>query len=81
MPVAVITAHGNIETAVQALKLGAFDFISKPLDLNNLRNIVANAVKLGEDPATGHRSCSATPMYRTQDQKWWKRWTMVAIFR
>lgn len=53
VPVAVITAHGNIETAVQALKLGAFDFISKPLDLKNLRNIVANAVKLGEKPAAG----------------------------
>lgn len=46
IPVAVITAHGNVETAVQALKLGAFDFISKPLDLNNLRNIVSNALKL-----------------------------------
>ena len=46
VPVAVITAHGNVETAVQALKLGAFDFISKPLDLNNLRNIVQNALKV-----------------------------------
>lgn len=46
VPVAVITAHGNIETAVQALKLGAFDFISKPLDLKNLRNIVTSALKL-----------------------------------
>jgi two-component system response regulator PilR (NtrC family) len=46
IPVAVITAHGNVETAVQALKLGAFDFISKPLDLNNLRNIVGNALRL-----------------------------------
>ena len=46
VPVAVITAHGNVETAVQALKLGAFDFISKPLDLGNLRNIVANALRL-----------------------------------
>jgi two-component system response regulator PilR (NtrC family) len=48
VPVAVITAHGNVETAVQALKLGAFDFISKPLDLGNLRNIVENALKLGK---------------------------------
>jgi two-component system response regulator PilR (NtrC family) len=48
VPVAVITAHGNVETAVQALKLGAFDFISKPLDLQNLRNIVESALKLGE---------------------------------
>ncbi len=46
VPVAVITAHGNVETAVQALKLGAFDFISKPLDIKNLRNIVKNALKL-----------------------------------
>ena len=34
VPVAVITAHGNMETAVRALKLGAFDFVSKPLDLS-----------------------------------------------
>jgi two-component system response regulator PilR (NtrC family) len=46
VPVAVITAHGNVETAVQALKLGAFDFISKPLDLANLRTIVENALKV-----------------------------------
>ncbi len=45
VPVAVITAHGNVETAVQALKLGAFDFISQPLDLGNLRNIVENALR------------------------------------
>ena len=51
VPVAVITAHGNVETAVQALKLGAFDFISKPLDLQNLRNIVENALKLDDSQA------------------------------
>ena len=51
VPVAVITAHGNIETAVQALKLGAFDFISKPLDLSNLRSIIDNAVKLRDRAA------------------------------
>ncbi|MDJ0910055.1 MAG: sigma-54 dependent transcriptional regulator [Woeseiaceae bacterium] len=50
VPVAVITAHGNVETAVQALKLGAFDFISKPLDLGNLRSIVENALKIGAAP-------------------------------
>lgn len=54
VPVAVITAHGNVETAVQALKLGAFDFISKPLDLANLRNIVENALKV--DAAPGQKS-------------------------
>ena len=51
VPVAVITAHGNVETAVQALKLGAFDFISKPLDLQNLRSIVENALKLDTVPS------------------------------
>jgi two-component system response regulator PilR (NtrC family) len=46
-PVAVITAHGNVETAVRALKLGAFDFISKPVDLEDLRKLVKNAMRLG----------------------------------
>jgi two-component system response regulator PilR (NtrC family) len=45
-PVAVITAHGNVESAVRALKLGAFDFVSKPLDLGVLRKLVTTAVKL-----------------------------------
>jgi two-component system response regulator PilR (NtrC family) len=48
VPVAVITAHGNMETAVRALKLGAFDFVSKPLDLSGLRKLVASAIKLSE---------------------------------
>lgn len=47
-PVAVITAHGNVETAVRALKLGAFDFISKPLDLTALRKLITATLKLGE---------------------------------
>src|ERR1017187_9067315 len=46
LPVAVITAHGNVESAVRALKLGAFDFVSKPLDLGVLRKLVAKAIKL-----------------------------------
>ena len=69
VPVAVITAHGNIETAVQALKLGAFDFLSKPLDLNHLRNIVENALKLdsgAEDNRAGLLGDSA-PMRELRD--------------
>ena len=46
VPVAVITAHGNIESAVRALKLGAFDFVSKPLDLGVLRKLVGSAIRL-----------------------------------
>jgi two-component system, NtrC family, response regulator PilR len=48
LPVAVITAHGNVETAVRALKFGAFDFVSKPLDLGVLRRLVTSALKLAE---------------------------------
>ncbi len=48
LPVAVITAFGNMETAVAALKAGAFDFVSKPLDLNDLRNIVRSALRVGQ---------------------------------
>ena len=52
VPVAVITAHGNVESAVQALKNGAFDFVSKPVDLNALRTLVTTALKLRERRAT-----------------------------
>jgi two-component system response regulator PilR (NtrC family) len=55
VPVAVITAHGNMETAVRALKLGAFDFVSKPLDLPGLRKLVASAIKLS-NPNDGDTS-------------------------
>ena len=58
VPVAVITAHGNVESAVRALKLGAFDFVSKPLDLGVLRKLVGSAIKLGatgEDTTTSLR--------------------------
>ena len=46
LPVAVITAHGSMEAAIQALKAGAFDFVNKPVDLHNLRKLVAQAVTL-----------------------------------
>src|SRR6202008_2429185 len=53
LPVAVITAHGNIESAVRALKLGAFDFVSKPLDLGVLRKLVGSAIRLNDHRALG----------------------------
>jgi two-component system response regulator PilR (NtrC family) len=57
VPVAVITAHGNVEAAVRALKLGAFDFISKPLDLGALRRLITATLKLGTDvEETGRRA-------------------------
>src|SRR6056297_1286687 len=48
VPVAVITAHGNVETAVRALKLGAYDFVSKPVRVKDLRKLVTTALKLRE---------------------------------
>ena len=50
MPIAMITAFGNMETAVEALKSGAFDFIAKPIDLARLREVVTAALKLTEVP-------------------------------
>ena len=66
VPVAMITAHGSVESAIEALKLGAFDFVTKPLALEKLRELVAHALKttpantdvtketlVGETPAMG----------------------------
>ncbi|MDE2196674.1 MAG: sigma-54-dependent Fis family transcriptional regulator [Gammaproteobacteria bacterium] len=53
VPVAVITAHGNVESAVLALKSGAFDFVSKPLDIGDLRKLVSTALKLRQTRDAG----------------------------
>ena len=53
LPVAVITAHGNVESAVEALKLGAFDFVAKPFELSVLRNLVNTAVRMASDEPIG----------------------------
>ena len=49
MPIAVITAHGNMETAINALKNGAFDFVTKPIDLHTLRDLASSALKLAKE--------------------------------
>ena len=49
IPVAMITAHGSVETAISALKAGAFDFISKPIELEALRKLVSSALQLDGD--------------------------------
>lgn len=46
LPVAVITAHGDMQSAIDALKAGAFDFVNKPLDLERLRAMVETALRL-----------------------------------
>ncbi|MDY6816167.1 MAG: sigma-54 dependent transcriptional regulator [Pseudomonadota bacterium] len=47
-PVAVITAYGNMDTAIESLKAGAFDFVSKPVELPRLRELVSSALKLSD---------------------------------
>ena len=57
VPVAVITAYGSMDSAVEALKAGAFDFVSKPVDLQVLRNLVNSVLKLSDDyPKRDRRS-------------------------
>ena len=48
LPVAVITAHGSMDTAIKAMKKGAFDFLTKPVDLAALRQLVGNALQASE---------------------------------
>ncbi len=55
IPSAVITAHGNMESAIIALKAGAFDFVSKPVDLQILRKLVNTALKLSNHSPLGDR--------------------------
>ena len=54
LPIAVLTAYGNVDLAVDALKLGAFDFLSKPVDLPRLRSLINNALTLSSDKGAGH---------------------------
>ena len=49
-PTAVITAHGSIDLAIKAMKCGAFDFVSKPVSLDTLRNLVDKALTLPSSP-------------------------------
>jgi len=56
-PVAVFTAHGNMDIAITAMKAGAFDFISKPVDLDALRHLISTALKLNRATSTA----STTP--------------------
>ena len=57
-PVAMITAYGNVEAAVGALKAGAFDFVSKPVDLSVLRRLVNNALDLHQQRRSAAPSAS-----------------------
>ncbi|HET7592247.1 MAG TPA: sigma-54 dependent transcriptional regulator [Rhodanobacteraceae bacterium] len=59
-PVAMITAYGNVEAAVDALKAGAFDFVSKPVDIHMLRRLVQTALRVGQAPETSDEEAPET---------------------
>ncbi len=61
LPVAVITAHGNMEAAVDAMKNGAYDFVSKPVDIAQLRQLVVQAIALNANEQK--QSASNDPLY------------------
>jgi two-component system response regulator PilR (NtrC family) len=52
----VITAHGSAENAVEALKAGAFDYLTKPVDLKQFRSVVASAIEAKDSPAPSLRN-------------------------
>jgi len=58
-PVAMITAYGNVDAAVSALKAGAFDFVSKPVDIQMLRQLVRTALRLAEEKRAGGGAAKA----------------------
>jgi len=69
LPVAVITAHGNMEAAIAALKNGAFDFVTKPVDLEVLRRLVGTALKLPERPQSSRALVGdSEPMRRLREK-------------
>ncbi|SDX37338.1 two-component system, NtrC family, response regulator PilR [Marinobacter mobilis] len=78
-PVAVITAYGSMDAAIQSLKAGAFDFVSKPVELSRLRELVNSALKLspaaesedtpGDDPGLLLGNSSEIKRLRNQVRK------------
>lgn len=71
LPVAVISAHGNMQAAIDAMKAGAFDFVSKPIDLKQLRALIGSALALGNNApdkksnATGPRLLGQSAVIQT----------------
>lgn len=65
VPVIMITGHASVDTAVQSLKLGAFDYVKKPLDLEQLVKVVENAIK----QSATHLICERLPQINTRDPR------------
>lgn len=81
-PVAMITAFGNVDAAVDALKAGAFDFVAKPVELAVLRDLVRHALELREKPAPSHRPDTvATRLYGNSPAMAQLRQTIAKVAR
>ena len=66
LPVAVITAHASADNAVSALKAGAFDYLSKPLSLKQLRPVIEFALKLSPQANVSPVSYTHLDVYKRQ---------------
>ena len=80
-PVAMITAYGNVDAAVNALKSGAFDFVSKPVDINILRRLVQTAMRLAEEKKAEPPSAGATKIIGDSPAMQELRATIVKLAR
>jgi two-component system response regulator PilR (NtrC family) len=80
-PVAMITAYGNVDAAVNALKAGAFDFVSKPVDINMLRRLVQTAMRLAEEKKTEPPSAGAAKILGDSPAMQELRTTIVKLAR
>ncbi|MBH0007027.1 sigma-54-dependent transcriptional regulator [Psychrobacter sp. SWN149] len=68
-PIAVITAHGSMDLAIEALKIGAFDFVNKPLELPRLRQLVENALKVMHQDNNAEATPECSPEQKMLDTR------------
>lgn len=68
-PIAVITAHGSMDLAIEALKLGAFDFVNKPLELPRLRQLVENALRVIHQDNEAKATAECSPEQKLLDSR------------
>jgi len=61
VPVIIITAHGTVDSAVEAIKLGAFDYVTKPFDQSELSNVIAKAIRTHESARRNARGEHGRP--------------------
>ena len=77
VPVVIVTAHGSIPDAVQAMKFGAIDFLSKPLRPEALRKVVGEVFRRHAHPASRREPAPRPPARRNRPPSWSRRpsWT------